>query len=59
MRSIAERLVAGLPAAAKLDGCPSGKSEGRPGGIANFKISVDLDWTVVETRDLGRWHSYG
>ena len=48
MRSVAERLVGGLSAAAERDHGTAGKPEGGAGGVQNLEVALDSDRSVVQ-----------
>lgn len=55
VRSVAERLVFRVPAAAQADGSASGEAELIAVGIVNREVALDADGAVVEN-DYFRWH---
>jgi hypothetical protein len=50
MGPIAERLIAGVTAAAEGNRGATAQAKGLPFLIDNFKIAFHLDWSVIEYR---------
>jgi hypothetical protein len=57
VRSVAERLVLRLSAAAQADGGAPGKAEFIAVGILNREVALNADGAVIEN-DNFRWHYF-
>jgi hypothetical protein len=58
MGTVTERLVCGMPTAAKPDGRPTGQAEGFAFRIENLKVAFYADGTVVVDSDLRGRHLF-
>jgi hypothetical protein len=56
MAAVAKWLIGGLPAAAKADGSPAGKTERLPVWIDDLEVALDAKRSIVIYSDLGCRH---
>jgi hypothetical protein len=56
--AIAKGLIGGVAAPAESNGRPSGKPEGLPFGIYNFKLTFHPDGAVIVDRNFRRCHFF-